>query len=249
MCTHLVFADLSPLPYRSIAQSLLGLHLAYVSGEDPGLGRVDSARLSEQTLMELLIADIEGIDSFRDSNGDFLDIHQWKGLKLNNARQSVTEIHFQLLFNRFFSHGGSIALKYIPLNVQVFKIAKNQLTGECDTLCLPRGLLTLGIAQNQLSGEFSLKNLPPRIQKVYISENSFHGTLDLPALPETVERFMADSNSFTGCLDFSALPEHLLTLSLGANSFDESVDYSAVAGIDGLLDEGKEFLWRKMRLW
>ena len=51
--------------------------LFFLCADDNGLGKVNPSNMSEQQLLEIIVADMKTRGSFQDDAGDFLDYTQW----------------------------------------------------------------------------------------------------------------------------------------------------------------------------
>ena len=85
---------------------------------DPLLGRVDSSSLSQQTLMELLIANIEDRERFPLVLDTSVDALTWRGVTAN-AIAEITEIQWSYL-----SLLGTIDFAWIPPTVKLFVLGE-----------------------------------------------------------------------------------------------------------------------------
>ena len=211
---------------------------------DTTFGRVDLDSMSEQTLMELLILDVKHIASLKDSDGGFLDIASWGGVKIDSD-DHVSDIDFskETEFGFFADDDGevdsdcdllvigpegSIDLKWMPRFVQSFEIYSLDLLGSVETAFLPRTLVKLNIEGNRFSGTFDTTHLPDKIVEITISSNCFDGTLNMESLPETLTYFEAIKNIFSGTLNLENLPTSIVSLHLNANQFSGTVDLSKI---------------------
>ena len=219
--------------------------LSFISTADThGFGRVDFDSMSDQTLMELLVGDIENNAMLRDGDDAFLDIQSWDGLSFNDAGELIV-IDFEAelaLGGGLFGDSsddddedkyivgpkGSIDLKWIPKTVEVFAIADLELEGFVETSELSPNLECFDISLNLFRGTFCIASLPQNIRNVSISGNLLDGTLDIAKLPPNVTDFSAERNRFHGFLDFSDLPKNMATLRLSFNDFLGTIDLSTM---------------------
>ena len=208
---------------------------------DPSIGRVDISSLSEQALMELLVADIHHLDKVQNKDGEFLDITEWKGIEI--VDDAVTKIELRqtesfLASDEEFTVGpeGSIELQWLPQGLDVLDIEEMALEGTIETSGLPRDLRYMDISGNSLSGTFCTKGLPENIEKVFIGKNNLHGSLHLESLPRKLIWFYAEKNEFSGELDFSSLPVPIETIYLKHNQFSGSIDLRNIPDVLGLLE-------------
>ena len=211
--------------------------VSFISCADTdGFGRVDLSSLSDQTLMELLVGDIQRNTMLRDSEGEFLEIHSWNGLTFSDTgelldidfdAEAVMDGHDDVV-SYIVGPKGSIDLKWIPMTVRYFTIVDLALEGVVETRELPEHLEYFDISANIFRGTFCIASLPQKIQSVKIASNLLDGTLDMVHLPPHVTLFVAEFNRFHGSLDFSDLPKNIVTLRVGFNDFQGTVDLSKI---------------------
>ena len=67
----------------------------FLTHDEPSspLGKVDFSSLTQQTLMEMVISEVQDSEAVKDSDGMFLDIVQWEGVGLD-ANGDVKEVCF-----------------------------------------------------------------------------------------------------------------------------------------------------------
>ena len=217
--------------------------LSYIitAADTQGMGRVNFDSMPDQTLMEILVADIENNTAFHDGDG-FLDIQSWEGLSFGDDG-NLKKIDFAAdvgmgLFaddsdeededNFIIGPKGSIDLKWIPRSVKRFDIFWLKLSGTVETSELPENLEFFDIASNDFTGTFSIPSLPRKLTNVRISSNQLSGTLDIDKMPRTMEKFSAEQNQFHGKLNLSCLPKEIVTLRLGANNFSGEIDLRSI---------------------
>ena len=183
------------------------------------LARADYASLSDQTLLELMISDLEMNSRFKDENGAYISAQEWDGLTFDGTCDNTlyTDLIEIWWCNSFTISGGTIHLKWIPSKVRTFCVLRNELQGTVETNLLPRSLWFFKIMSNDFCGEFDISGLPREIGKIFIGWNSFKGSLNIPALPDTVVQFSAGFNQFSGSIDLRFLPENMAFLLLNNN--------------------------------
>uniref|UniRef100_A0A7S4JQ01 Leucine-rich repeat protein n=1 Tax=Paramoeba aestuarina TaxID=180227 RepID=A0A7S4JQ01_9EUKA len=193
------------------------------------LARVDKESMSQQTLCELFVAEMNRKVAFYEtSSEDFRPISDWQGVTVD-FDDTVSSIEWKSCENRFAQGhpnevGGTINLQWLPSTVTELIAEFLELCGTIDTADLPRGLLTLSLCDNALSGTFDVKGLPQDIQTVNLFSNKLSGCLDLEALPPKLQSLNAGGNMFHGSLDLTCLPEPLYALWLHANRFDGTIN-------------------------
>mmetsp|Transcript_23500 Transcript_23500/g.36643 ORF Transcript_23500/g.36643 Transcript_23500/m.36643 type:complete len:272 (-) Transcript_23500:70-885(-) len=193
------------------------------------LSKVNKELTSQQTLMELIVAQIKGKNAFQ--NGEkFLEISKWKGVAYSKKKSTVisidwgSELDTEDASEPLLAPGGEIDLRWIPSTVLEFNISDLEFTGTVETSTLPSDLDEFHIKGNKLTGEFSTEGLPRSLQRVDISRNSFSGSLKLDKLPQFMLSFWAHQNSFSGSINLTSLPEHLEDLTLAENTFSEGIN-------------------------
>ena len=215
---------------------------------DTPTGRVDRHTLSDQSMMELLIADAdpEFQATFQGTDGAYLDICEWKGVQCNSDTR-VTSVRF--------AHGtipvGSLDLRYIPLestefrvidvdaegsivasdlpqSLTNFEVSFTEFIGDVDMRLLPRSLTEVHIAHNHNEGSLDLAELPPGLRSLNAYWNSFRGTITLKSLPASLQELDLSSNELSGTLCLDALPSSLTLLVLEDNCFEGSVCLEAL---------------------
>ena len=186
---------------------------------DTTLGRVDYNALSTQTLMELLICDVEMKGRFLDDQDEYKDIDAWSDISFDEDGLLV-DIWWS---NALTISKGTMHLEWIPSTVRSFCAMRNDLHGTIETHRLPPSILFFNIMSNDFCGSFNIAGLPANIQKVTISWNSFSGALNIPALPQKVKTFQASVNQFSGTIDITKLPGKLEVLLIDTNRLSGSL--------------------------
>ena len=215
------------------------------SADTTGFGRVNIDSMPDQTLMELLVADIENNTALYDCDG-FLDIQSWEGLSFDDD-ENLKKIDFSAAFGFgglggglfgddsdedeeedtfIIGPNGSIDFKWIPKSVTDFEIFWLKLKGTIETSELSEDLNHFDVSSNLLAGTFCIASLPQNIHHVSISSNHLCGTLQIEKLPPKMTFFSAESNKFHGTLNLKNLPQNMHSLRLGVNDFSGSVDMS-----------------------
>ena len=193
---------------------------------DPGpenFGRIEHTMMNDQALLELLVAHCTGTAKFKDSSGNYLDIAEWHGVRIN-SKKDVDRICWSLIEVPFFGPGGSMDLGWMPATVITFVVKGNDLRGTIDTAALPRKLVSLNLSHNRFHGVFEVARLPADIKEVYILKNELSGPLNLAALPSGMGVLNVGENQFTGTLDLTSLPATMIALWLHDNYFEGTID-------------------------
>ena len=174
-----------------------------------GLSRIDTDGLSQQTCMELVIADFDELPKslFQDANGEFLDITEWDFIKCD-ADGNVTDIYMNPTSYDLHLQNGSDTPK--------MKINFNWLPRT--VLCIDAGAYAVC-----LSGTFETFLLPPNLKIMVIPSQNFSGTVDFTKLPNTLTYLDFYENEFESSVNLSHLPNAIEVLSLRLNSFFGSV--------------------------
>ena len=196
--------------------STKSVHVA--SADFQCLGRCDTASLSQQSLMELLVENIPCEKKLKENSGDFKDIAYWPGVACGSG-DTVTSIRMY----RFFSAGGTIQPEFFPPTVHHIDIRENKLHGSIDLTRLPVGLRSFQASKNLLAGSADLTNLPKEMQVLKLDNNQIGGTIDLTQLPVRIRQVDLSKNCITGEVNLSKLPEQLTELFLHHNDLTGSI--------------------------
>ena len=204
---------------------------------DPlALGRLDYLSMSQQALMECLVAQLNenSLQIFRDENKNFKDISEWTGVKCNDDGDVV-----QIEWNDSGRHGmqGSIDFQWIPPTVKTLKLqmftSAPSLIGSLDVHVLPQSLHTLFMRihtndptdQIAISGSFS--DLPESMETVDTLRCTLHMPLCLIGIPQRLHKIYIRDHEFGNIdlrCDSTALTNLMLTKGSrkGTISFFES---------------------------
>jgi len=178
------------------------------------VGRVDYSLLSDQSLLELFIANVDTRNSFRNTEGDYLDIHDWDGVTLRD--DNVFAIDF---FRRFGE--GTLNFEAIPTTARKVSIRVASCTGT--------------VPWEKLSDEIRYWSL---------FDSPFEGTVDLTVLPRQLITFEVVMTNFSGTLDFGQLPQGLVMLQLSRNKFTGRADLRPIQKpICGITDAHYDLSW------
>ena len=226
-----------------------GQMLIFSLTADTPAGRVSHATLSDQTRMELLVADFDDrIEHyFHNDEGDFIPVCDWFGVACD-AKGDVTEARWDDMVHL----SGSLCLEYLPETVLVFTLINNgdkkdtvegtietaklpvdmeiftlqghNFQGSVDLTAFPEKLYEIDASMNALTGDMNLEKLPPRLELLNLKSNQFYGTVNLERLPQSLRFLQLSDNQMTGTLKLDELPPGLEKLGLGENKFEGSVD-------------------------
>ena len=196
--------------------------------------RFHKAYVSQQTLCELLVSDMDDVAIAHDNTGAFIDISKWSVLTFDaDGDVEAIAMHGNCVFawlrcgatnnadrsieKDCFAAGGSIDLQYVPPTVKSIEVLYLALRGTVDTAQLPDALVELHLDHNHFRGSFETEGLPRTLWSLLLSSNAFTGRLHLHTLPETLYTLDASCNDFSGEIDLSALPRGLTELNLVQN--------------------------------
>ena len=191
---------------------------------DPSLGRVNYSLLSDQTLMEMLIEDLddEAKKRYQDNEGMYLDVCKWSFVTCDDDERVIEMGADSSVIS------GSIHLSFVPPKVKVLKIKPpwtgGKLTGSVDLAHLPRGVRAIDLRNNELTGEVDLTHLPESIEKLYLGRNQLTGGIDLTQLPGRMDYLSLNNNQLTGGVDLTQLPDEMEELYLNNNRFTGEID-------------------------
>ena len=218
------------------------------------IGRIDTACLPQESLMELFIQDFDDFDIAKDEKGNFYPITCWWGLKFDSHFNLIsidfdhddceTDIHAlagfrerRTILTGSFAKDGSVNFRFVPPTVTTLIVTGIDLEGELCTADLPDGLENLSVHKNCLKSTFSTADLPQPLVSMRISENHFFGSFALESLPKAIITVNARENDFSGKLKLSTLRHGIKQLDLSKNEFSgvlslcgvpESLTYLAV---------------------
>ena len=230
-----IFSNRS-FPFVQISARMM-ISFLYVQNLDKqACGRVNYELLDEQTLMELLVQDVNEIQELQTDDGEFLQLSLWPGIVLDEESH-VREIEYSkhISFEMFFDGSnyrdytigpnGSMGFQWIPRHVIVLKILLLDLEGTIETDMLPPVLIKMDLSCNKFSGTFRMSGLPRTLQYLRLDTNCFVGSVDLSSMPPSLRICHIADNRFEGQLDFRNLPSNLDTFFAHGNHFSGSIDF------------------------
>ena len=225
-----VFVTLSNLLETFLVNIQMSYKIALLQAADSGeLGRVDLASFDDQTLMELLVSNLNGAKSYANRQGDFNDIKFWSGVNLreNGSVRAINwDIQYVHAFHEVFgpiAEGGSIDLQYLPRTIETLSADSMQMVGTVTTHQLPQNLVEIHIQQNKFEGPLDLTSLPESLNSANFSRNSFSGSLDFSSLPPSISVMWLHYNAFSGCIDLQSIPNGLLNLDISENNIRQPI--------------------------
>ena len=180
---------------------------------DPHLGRVNYASLSDQTLMEMLVESFcdEAKKQYQHEPGVFLDICKWPWVSFDDA-QNVTIV-------QGFNGDGSISLEFIPPKTQTFLFSYAKLTGTLETSALAQHMTNFMITGNNFHGIVDFTTLPETMQILCLEKNNFTGSAVFDRLPRALRTLNIHENRFSGGLNLKSLLPSLESLNASSNAF------------------------------
>ena len=195
--------------------------------------------VSEQTRMELLVADMHLKENLKDAQGEFLDLYEWEGLVFS-ASGNVQKIHFAPM-DSFANPEGSVDFRWLPTETVSLTLIMITLSGSLEAVELPRTLEMFTVSYNMLVGTVDWKGLPPSLLLFDIERNRFEGSLWLRDVPSAIEKLAVSGNNFSGTLDWGDCPRTLTKLYVGNNNFYGPLNIHALP--DGM--ESFDASWSK----
>ena len=213
---------------------------------DPSaLGRLDVTTMSQQALMECLVA--SGADkssaTFYDDNGNFYPIEMWKGVRLDAHGDVVTICWSDI--------SGTLPLRWLPDTTQTLQIYSNKAHASVDFQALPRCLRFFILHGVRVSGEVRLDGLPPHIEHIVAIDSGCTGEIALADIPETLSLIYITEHAMSridlrctaqgltiirlhygglhGTLDFRHSPPMLEMLNLGWNALSGALRFEGLS--------------------
>ena len=192
-----------------------------VAPDSEHLGRLDPAYLSDQTLMEMLVAGFENREDFLDENENYKDIKEWPCVAFRRDKLYLIEFEGDADDS---SYGGSLNLRFIPESVTFFSIEGHKIKGTLYPQDLSSTIAHVHFSYNLLSGSIDTEKFPDQISTLSLDNNDFSGSLDLTTLPKNLTALSAECNRFKGTINLSNLPHQLTALLLDENEFTGMID-------------------------
>ena len=179
---------------------------------DTAAGRVNPSVLSQQQMMELLLADVPETqkDKIQCNGDEILDICAWTGIVCDSDEQ-VIEIHLPS------GIGGTVVLDFMPPSTRIIGAVESNVMGTIDMCALPEGITKLDIAMNHFHGSCYLRSLPSEMKLIFARSNEFSGSLHLDTLPGKLEVLDLRENMLSGSVILDALPAKLRVLDFRKN--------------------------------
>ena len=232
--------------------------------DSSSLGRLDHTNMSQQALMECLVLQIrdededsDHNDGFRDAEGNFLDVREWKGVRCDTKGNIVRIwmvqkegfIDFQWLppsVNRIMISKspklrGTVHFTEFAACMQVLNLHSAELCGELHMKDLPEDLMKLELITGSFTGDVLLKDSPEgveviKIQKVQVS------CIDLESESLILRSVEVSSCALQGTLNFQNSSPSLQTLNLSRNNLSGTIDVQGVGTFLGHLNlENNQF--------
>ena len=164
---------------------------------DSAVVRVQIDMLPDQTLLELLISELDENTQrlHQDSDGVYRPIDTWESLGID-TNGLVSDFCSVQRYDQKWS--GSLVPKYLPQSVKIVRIRLTYIDGTVDFAAFPQSLEALILENNRFSGSAALEELPASMGTIAISSNRFTGTIAFENLPPRLERLDVMNNGFTG---------------------------------------------------
>ena len=197
------------------------LVIHFIFSDDPNLGRVEKQSLPQQSLMEMLIADVADKEPFMNEDGSFREISLWPGVSLNNDGE-VTEVDWEYSMGNLKTQAGHLHWQWIPETAENFFAPYCELYGSVDLNELPTKLVEFSVFHNNLSGSVRLDCLPQSLELLDLSENKFEGSVDCSGLPQSMNVLYLNNNQLSGSIHLSALPDGLEEFNASKNKLSGS---------------------------
>ena len=163
------------------------LILSYIQTADSTLpvGRFDSALLSDQELLEILVSNFEdkALESFREPTGDYMPVCDWLGVQCDFL-ENITAIDWE----DWDGVHSEISLDLLPKKIKKLRMGKflsaydaPRLSGTLSTALLPTEICVLDIEDQNFNGPVDFTSFPAKVAKVNISQNKFSGKAEFHA--------------------------------------------------------------------
>ena len=201
--------------------------------DSSALGRLDYLSMSQQALMECLVAQFneKSLQIFLDENKNFKDISEWGGVKCDDEGDVV-----QIEWSDASRHGleGSIDFQWIPPTVKTLKLEAHcfapSLIGSLDVHVLPRSLqvLRIYIYKTHPVGEITIRgnfnDLPESIETFDTSGCTLHMPFCLIGIPQRLHEIRITHHEF-GNIDLRCDSTALTNLTLTKGSKQGTVSF------------------------
>ena len=203
--------------------------LTLLSADTPA-DTIDLAAYSDRELLDLVVKDIDdrAKQMHADVPGGDVPVCDWTMVECDE-RGVVIKI-----FRQGFMGSGSLALEFLPLQIQSCSLSNQSYPKICGTLCtpqLPRGLQLLSLTHLGFYGAVDMTQLPPQMNLLFLHHNNFSGSCDLNKLSETIQSIDISHNDFSGSVDLTRLPYQLRTLKIANNNFSGEIHFLNLPGV------------------
>jgi len=160
------------------------------------IGRCDYSLMCDEQRVEKLVEGLEDTSRFKDHDGEYLHVCDWKGVTCDDAG-SVIKIDWDNIIGTYHLKG-SMELAWIPPTVTHFDIANNKISGSINTAMLPRTLKYLYVdGCGNFSGTINWTELPTTLINFWLTSNKFHGCINFDVLPISMRKMYTVYNKFT----------------------------------------------------
>ena len=182
---------------------------------DPSLGRASIHTFSQQTLMELLVADFPDStkQAFQTSGRDFVDACDWHAVVCDDSA-SVVNIAWNDM-----DLSAKIDIRCLPQTLRSFDASRNALRckGEIQFGLLPENLQRLSLDDNLMGGGADFSDIPAALTDIRMCRNVLAGTLRLLFPVSIIESIRVRDNALRGSVSLQNLPDSLVILDLAQN--------------------------------
>ena len=225
-----------------ICRAMIPFSILCIRAADATIGRFDESLMSDQCRMEMLIDGLndEGKKLFLDSEGNYRDISDWKGIRSDPDGRvhriafctSKWEGKLQLDFlppalntlkirskDTKFKIGGTLSARRLPRGLKELTVNAQAFDGTIDFNALPTALRTFDSSGNFFNGSCALRALPPNLDTLSLQCNQFSGSVDLSSLPHKLTSLILSDNNFSGEIQLRNLPLHLSYVNIANNAF------------------------------
>ena len=194
---------------------------------DSHVGRVDTASLDEQTMMELLIGGfhLKSQQAFRDENGDFRDVCAMPGVMCDS------DLRVNRLYLTQSYSAGTFETQFLPRGLVELNIQEWTLLGTFCAATLPPDLEICVIRNSQISGTFDFSGLPASVSTLQVNASNLEGTVDLTELPPALGLFYVCTNKVTGGINLEKLPQSQISEFVQQSFYGERVPDKAARAL------------------
>ena len=185
--------------------------LTFALADIASIGRVDTAMLTQQQMMELFFTPVDYDTAREQLKGNEDDACSWKQVYCDDAK-NITKMSWLSTYIRL---EGSIDFSMLPTNLENLTMYNQRLVGEIDVRVLPENLEYFGVQMCGFTGTLDLGSLPRTLQSLFVIDNQITGIVNLCNLPEDLKDFLVkDFNVKQPHLHVGILPASTLRIRL-----------------------------------